>query len=406
MPSPLLRTTGRSGSRLASSVTEPAGLRVRVVHVIPSVARRDGGPSEVIRGLLTPLTAAGLSIRVITTDKGLDQRDDDLRHHANIEIHRVRRPIGWSYSPSAISGIVRAVRAADIVHVHSLHTFTSTVALWAAAALRRRVVVQPHGSLDAYHWNQSRLKKALYSAFIDGYALRRAAALIVSSDYEAATRAPRWSRRMRAVSVPLGVDDRLFQLERAQSTSATRPAVLFLGRVTTKKRIDLVLDAFRLLTERGIDADLIVAGPIDPSLPYDPIGLAESAGLSERTRFIGTVDADRRLRLLLEAAVFVLPSDDESFGVSVAEAMAAACATVTTATVGIAAPAQAAEALIIAEQTPRSIADCLARLLEDPSLSQEMGDRGRRYAQAHFTWDRAASTLVSLYQETGQPEER
>jgi hypothetical protein len=44
---------------------------VRVLHVSPSYCRQDGGPSEVLRGLLPALEASGTRVSLLTTDKGL-----------------------------------------------------------------------------------------------------------------------------------------------------------------------------------------------------------------------------------------------------------------------------------------------------------------------------------------------
>ncbi|WFR68147.1 glycosyltransferase [Curtobacterium flaccumfaciens] len=260
-------------------------------------------------------------------------------------------------------------------------------------------MLQPHGALDEYHWRQGRTKKCWYSCIVDGLALRHVSRIVVSSTHEAADRTPRWARRLQSAEVTLGVDQTLLTLKRSAALAQSDPAILFLGRITQKKRLDLVLHALSTLREDGLRVRLIVAGPLDPQLTWSPADLARELGVTAAVSFLGPVDSDRRRDLLAAASVFVLSSDDESFGVSVAESLAAGCPAVVTETVGIASAAAAVGALRITAPTAAGLAKELTAVLTDPELSRRLSVLGRRYARSTFTWEHSGHQLADIYRD-------
>lgn len=367
---------------------------MKVLHIAPSAARREGGPSEVLRGLLPALRDLGVSTRLITTDKGMDETDNDLRDDKSVLVFPARHLPSWSFAPSTIGPIRREIAEADVVHIHSIHTFTTSVALRAARKASAPSVLQPHGALDSYHWNQGRLKKVLYSKLLDARGMGGLSGGIYSSrreEAEALITLP----KLDPYLVPLGVDENIFSIQRTPSSEI--PSILFMGRVTEKKRLDLLLKAFAILLDSHPSCRLLVAGPVDPRLPYSPHAIASELGVLSSVSFLGQVDSVRRKRLLSESSVFCLPSEDESFGMAVAEALAAGCPVVASRQVGIAEEVAQAGGLILSDLNATDIASGLRRALGDDGESQKLVQTGRRYALEHFTWRHSALAAKAAY---------
>lgn len=370
---------------------------MKVLQIAPSFARRDGGPSEVLRGTLPALWDLGLDVELATTDKGTSADDALFAADPRIHVFRARPPHSWTFSPELGTRLGEFVRGFDVVHLHSVNTYPTTVGMRAALRAGIPYLIQPHGALDDYHMAQGGKKKELYNRLVDGRALRAAAGFIYSTPREL----DHGTRRLpfgRPFQVPLGVDPALFSLVR---TPSKHPTILFLGRVTEKKRLDLVIRALALLPAES-DIRLLVAGPVDERLPYDPIGLVEELSLGERVDFVGPVDAVRRADLLRTSSVFVLPSEDESFGVATAEALAASIPVVASENVGIVPGARRAEALIPCLLSPKSIAEGISQALAAPRHGYALGARGREYAREHFTWDSSAGALVHAYRSVAR----
>ncbi|MGW9113402.1 glycosyltransferase [Microbacterium sp. NPDC055683] len=366
---------------------------MRILHVIPSYARRDGGPSEVIRGLLPAQVQLGHDVSLLSTDRGLEREDRFVADGIHVDLARARAPRMLNFATGMLPLLRRGIAQADVVHIHSVNSYPTTLAM--ALARRHGVpyLLEPHGALDEFHRREGRLKKAVYTALFDRRGLAQMSGAIVSSDRERAETARVWNAPI--CDMPLGVDDALFELEPRR---AEVPVILFLGRIAAKKRLDLLLRALASDSMHGVRWRAIVAGPTDDDIDYRPEELAAELGLSDRVEFRGRVNAAERADLLASADLFVLPSHDESFGMAVAEAMAARVAVLTTRHVGIAPAAASTGSLIMIEADPRSIASELERCLRDERYRTDVATRGRSYASATFRWDQAARRSLEAYE--------
>jgi glycosyltransferase involved in cell wall biosynthesis len=370
---------------------------ISVLHVSPSFARKDGGPSEVLRGLIPAISATGVRVTVATTDKGADALDYDFVDRNSVEVFASTKPLTLNRSRQLEDALPTLVSNSDIVHIHSIHTLTSSVAMRVARELGVPYLLQPHGALDSYHLAQGRLKKTVFTQLVDRRNLDQLSGAIFSSSREMRD-GRKFLPRTPSFQVTLGVDQSLVS-DSPRKSSEAAPVVLFLGRVTAKKRLDLLLQAFSTPEVRKTGATLVVAGPIDPRLRYDPEKLVRELSLTSAVRFVGKVDSRARADLLAEASVFVLASEDESFGVAAAEAVAAGCPTVITANVGISDELAKVGGVRIVELNHHSIASEIASLIADPAEAHKMAKRGALYAREYYTWENAAAEALRVYED-------
>jgi glycosyltransferase involved in cell wall biosynthesis len=119
--------------------------------------------------------------------------------------------------------------------------------------------------------------------------------------------------------IPNGVDDALFGV--APMSVAGGRGVLFLGRTEIHaKGIDLLLQALARIPEATRPA-LTIAGTVQDGPLLD--GLIDRLALRPWVTLTGSYDGARRLQLLRECRVVAMPSRDETFGMTLAEANAA-----------------------------------------------------------------------------------
>ncbi|SDH05722.1 glycosyltransferase [Pseudonocardia oroxyli] len=376
----------------------------RILHVSPSFARRDGGPSEVLRNLPSVLTNRGYTISLATTDKGAER--GEAADFPNAHIARARWPNSWTFSPSLVRPLSNLIAQADLVHIHSVNTFPTAAAIHLALHLKKPFIIEPHGAMDDYHWNQSRAQKELYTLLIERRAFQRSAGFIVSSEIEETGVRKRFAGALnppQVLRLPLGVDDSLFSLESKSRLTELPSTILFLSRISHKKNLDKLLIAVSLSPLRDLDVRIRVAGPIDPSLRYDPRQLATQLGVADRVTFLGSVAGSSRSRELQKADLFVLASEDESFGVAPAEAMAAGCPVAVTERVGLAASASRESAVALISSDPTRLSSELSQLLQDKASLQQLAKDGRVYAHRNFRWSVVADKLCSIYAEVLHP---
>ncbi|MDF2664799.1 MAG: glycosyltransferase [Microbacterium sp.] len=364
---------------------------MRVLHVTPSVARSDGGPAEVIRGLLPALHGRGVVADVLTTDKGLAASDDDLTTASWVRHVASTGPTSVTFAPQLASAMSDGLSQYDVVHVHGFQSYPGTMAMRIARRAGIPYLIEPHGALDLYHWRENALRKRAWLRIADAKNVAGLSGAIYSSELEK-QQALAVLPDIRAFHMNLAVDEQLFAIDK--TTKNDGPAkILYLGRLTKKKRVDLVVRALAEAPLRRRGVRLFIAGGSDGTIE-DPDALAREIGVGDRVTSLGPVDSARRRDLLAECDVFVLPSEDESFGVAVAEAMAAGARVVTSEHVGIAARARENRALRVARNDPASIAQAVVDALEDT----ELPGRAREHARREFRWSIAAAQAQHAYE--------
>lgn len=361
---------------------------MKVVHVSPSYCRQDGGPSEVLRGLLPALAAAGADVTLVTTDKGLSPAERvEPPIVADMRVLHSRGPYSLTYAAGFGSVATPAFSSADVVHVHGVDNYVSTWAMRLASSLGLPFVVEPHGAWDTYHRRQSRVRKYLWDGLVQRRWLRNASGVVVSSRLELDQAAAVFGVAP-IFTVPLGIDPLLFVLD---GDRRSPNKILFLGRLAAKKRLDLALGAFAVALDANPALELTVVGPVDSDLAYDPARVAGDLGIASRVRFMGQATREQRLMLMEEHGVFLAPSDDESFGMAAAEAVGAGMRVVATPHVGAIAELQDL-GLISTADSPTGLASLILGA-GDAALRE----RARAHARANWTWEASASKLADVY---------
>ncbi len=161
--------------------------------------------------------------------------------------------------------------------------------------------------------------------------------------------------------------------------------VAFLGRDDERKGLTVLLDAWPAVREAVPVATLHVLG-------------AERAEHIDGVEFLGRVDEDTKRAELGLASVFCAPNlGGESFGITVAEAMASACAVVASSIPAFAHVA-GPTALYAETGSPQRLAQQVIRALGDPTAARELGDAALERVAA-FDGSTVASEFVRAYED-------
>jgi len=173
--------------------------------------------------------------------------------------------------------------------------------------------------------------------------------------------------------------------------------VLFLGRMSRQKGLDLLVPAFEQVVAAHPDAQLVIAGPDGEGYGDFVRQWVRERQLERRVTFAGRVSDDLKLAAYVDCDVYVLPSYAENFGATVAEALACQRPIVITDRVNLCEEIAAAEAGVVVGCSVDAVAAGLNRLLGDRALAERLACNGRRLVERKFTWDAALDALVPLY---------
>jgi glycosyltransferase involved in cell wall biosynthesis len=378
---------------------------MRVLHVIPSVALKQGGPSFVLRQIVTGLASAGVDVHVATTTDAcageIASRTPAIESGVNYW-YLPRQTGFYTFSWPLSSWLASNIGSYDLVHIHALFSFPSVAAAYWASRYRVPYIVRPLGTLNRWGFENRRpwLKYASFRC-IEARILRGAAAVHYTTEEEQ-IEAERLPIRHRPVVIPNPYELPTFSRTGASLLSrfpvlGGKTAILFLSRIHRKKGLDLLLPAFRELHKRHPEAVLIIAGDGESALVAELRVQARELRIGNHVSWVGFLSGEEKLDALRTSAVFVLPSYSENFGVAVIEAMAAGLPVVVSDQVAIHNEVQHAGAGLVCSCSPKSVATALCRILDDPIDARRMAAKGAAFASEHYSIPAVTARLIDLY---------
>lgn len=189
--------------------------------------------------------------------------------------------------------------------------------------------------------------------------------------------------------VPLGVNLDLF---RPEANGNGKPVtLLYVGRLSPEKDLDILIQAFKLLAARGdYRLNIVGEGPLRPRLERQAAG-------DPRVAFLGPLEYGEDLaKIYASADVFTLPSPNETFNLAVLEALASGIPVVGVQQGG---PVNLVHPGFGALAEPGNAAD-LAAKVEKVVAEKNGGVRTcRQYVEQNFSWERTFKRLLSIYGE-------
>lgn len=128
------------------------------------------------------------------------------------------------------------------------------------------------------------------------------------------------------------------------------------------------------------------------------VRLIKQLGIGPLITFTGRVSNADFVRHYARAAVAVVPSEYEGFGLPAGEAMA--CGIPVISTSGGALPEVVGDAgIIVPPKDSRALAEAIVRIFDNPALAAELGQKGYKRVYQQFTWEKAARATVKVYRE-------
>lgn len=376
-----------------------------------------GGPPVKVRALAEGLARSGHSVTVLTADWGLEK----LAVATGAENLAERSPFGWRRRENGVQAIYlptwlhyrqvswnpavrRYCRARleqfDVAHIFGLYDLLGPAV---AAACRKHAipyVVEPIGMFLPIVRN-FRLKR-MYHRLWGTRMLGAASAVVATSEQEMEELIHGGIARAKVVTRRNGVEAPESWPERGVfrkklGIPAEAKVVLFLGRLSPKKSPDLLLRAFAEVKKqrRGMPLRLVFAGPDFGGVKAQLVELAAQLDAGQEVQFAGPQFGQDKWAAYRDADVFVLPSRNENFGNTAAEAVASGTPVVVTEQCGIA-PLLRNQAGMVVSHEAQDVADALSRILTDEELRRHL-QAGCAKVTLDLGWGEPVREMERLY---------
>jgi glycosyltransferase involved in cell wall biosynthesis len=395
--------TGKRGMRNKAN-------RLRVLHVIPSVAACRGGPSKAVIEMVAHLRNIDVDAEIATTnDDGNNELVVDLNKIIEYKgaptrfFKRFSPPLSaireFAYSGSFRRWLRRHIGDYDVIHVHAIFSFCSSFAMYLAKKRGIPYVVRPLGLLQHWSLQQSQAKKQLYLRLLEQASIESASAIHFTAESE--MREATQQFHVHGHVIPLGIEKPAAAkieregLEGLLSIEKPGFTILYLSRIHKKKGLELLMRAIaKIETE---DVNLLIAGEGNHAYKTSLRALSKDLKLDDRCFFLGQVEGGIKAALLAHSDLFALTSHSENFGISVLEAMAYGLAPLVS--------NQVALSTVISEQSLgltctleiNDIEQQLRYALTNRDVIASMGQKAKQHAANHYSWPSVANQLKSLY---------
>lgn len=350
--------------------------------------------------MLTGLSEMGFPTQIFSIHQANDGPLGEFPRGTNVQYFQ---DANWgSFRHSAQLWQMASSVDTGLIHSHGLWTDVHRLA--ATIARRKRVphLVGPCGMLEQGALKRSWWKKRLALLWFQKRALDEASCLLANSEQEYADiRRFNLSNPVAIVPNPILGPDSIESLDCKEFNSKfpfflEKKIVLFLGRLHPVKGLVRLVEAWGQLSAFHPEWHLVLAGPNEGGYQGVVEAQIQKMECCGSVHLIGQLDDRWKWAVLRASSLFVMPSDFENFGMSIAEAMLAGKPVVTT----TGTPWKVLNDVHAGWQVERNSNSLVQALTEGMSLSevelQEMGQRGQAIA-AQFSPEKVARHLIALY---------
>ena len=370
---------------------------LRSVHVIAGLDPAHGGPSYTVPRLCQALAAAGGEARLISVGEagGCDIAPDDEGSRCF--------PPDWTGVPflrelRCSAGLTRALRElapkVNVVHDNGLWLMPNVEAGRAALCARKPLIITPHGMLSPAALAFSRLKKRFVWALLQGDVVRRASCIHATSDQEY-DEIRDFGLKNPVAIIPNGIDVPVLDSRLTAATDGGR-TVLSLGRIHPKKGLDRLVRAWAKVEAAHPEWRLRIVGSDELGHARELAALAAELK-TQRVSIEGPAAGAAKAAAYRDADLFVLPTLNENFAITVAEALAAGTPVI--ATKG--APWHGLECEGCGWWIDHGVEPLVATLAEAMDMERGVlrakGAKGRAWMKRDFSWDRVGLEMLNVY---------
>ena len=363
---------------------------MRILQVVTLISDDGayGGPVRVAFNQAAALRARGHEVTVAGGWRG-DGTAPVPTDEADPVLFPVRTLVpAAGFAGLAAPGLVRWVRrrlgGVDVVHVHLARDLVTLPVARAVLGAGAPLVVQPHGMIDPSGNPLARPLDALLTRPV----LRGAGRVLHLTGRERADLVDVAGDTLRLEAVRNGVPEPAGRAARAPDAA---PEVLFLARLHPRKRPEAFVEMAQRLGAGGVQARFTMVGPAEGDATT-PASRA-AAGVTWEGALVPAQAAAR----IAAASVYVLPSVDEPYPMSVLEALSVGVPVVITESNGLAPLVRRTGCGIVVDTSVDSLVEAVRGLLADPVARSAMGERASRVARAELGMAAVVEQLEAVY---------
>lgn len=302
-----------------------------VLHICNGIdSNRGGGIKSFLKDLINRNCIGYRNIVVILSCYETDF--SFLCSNENVSIYSLNYSLIKQKGTISVNKFLKLLKTVDVIHQHSMWRLPSVISIFSSIILKKKVIFQPHGALITNAIRKNIFFKSLFFYFVERLNLKTCSVIIINSRLEKHELIERIKNKRELVDkivyVPLGVksdfilEPNLEFREKIKRKYKKRKVIAFISRLHEGKGVELLIRSFANIVSKNDGLVLKIGGIGSQDYEHRIRKIvAEYDGLDKRVFFLNYLDEEGKKQLLDDAYLFVLPSSNESFSLSIAEAL-------------------------------------------------------------------------------------
>jgi len=319
-----------------------------------------------------------------------NQCDVDLKYNKLVQLP-TSNIFSQYYFTSGLSKLLRDgfFNDFDIIHAFEYPLYTTDFLTLKKSQFNAPLLISPHGSLHEFNSFPLNYLKKIHNYFMLRYKNN-------VSNYPACSVAEKnhlieyGIDKNKILTVSLGVKPLKLDFTKRVGKNIT-----YIGRLTKTKNVELLIKAFARLD--NIDANLTIAGP-DYGELHMLKNLVQKLKIENKVIFTGWISEKEKIDLLSKTSIFVHPSLEDIFSLSLAETSSSGVPVIAFGGTGTSEIiTDMVTGKIVKERNLESLKDAMDYILNNPDLIEKFSENGRVLTTKKYNWLQTASDLENLY---------
>ncbi len=275
----------------------------------------EGGIKTHLIEIIPRLRAKGYKITLIVDKKYKDIVEVDTVYAYNSQPFLASI---FSFTPRVLHDILQVIKACDLIHIHAYPYFIADYLTITHHCYQKPLVLTFHGSFHQFTDLKTLYLKKLHNLFMLRFA-QNVDKFIAVSQAEKNEVVKRGIPRNKVDVIYNGISVSYAKNEILKQKETGGKTILYLGRLAGSKNLELLVKAMPYVLREINNAKLIIAGA-DWGAFNSLRRLSFKAGVGNAIDFIGEVSEEQKKNVLASSDIFVHPSLQDIFSLSILEA--------------------------------------------------------------------------------------
>lgn len=376
---------------------------MNILQVIPYFTPKRGGDVNVCYNISKELSSNLHSVTIITTDLEFDE--DYAKSLKGIEVipfHVYARYGLFLITPNLNNWLQSHIINYDVIHMHSFQSYQNSIVYKYAMKYHVPYIIQAHGLVPSL-MKKSILKRC-YNFVWGNEMLIRAAKSIAITRTEIDEYLEMGLNSTDISLIPNGLNLNDYndmpnkgEFRKIHKISNNEKIILYLGRLHKIKGIDFLIDSFKELSKSMDNVMLVIVGPDEGYRNILKNRIAK-LNISKKVFFTGPLYGYDKYAAYIDADLYVLPSEFESFSITALEACMCGTPIVVMEKCGCGELVKSLNCgYCIKDKSISELAICIKDILCRPTEAKKRAKMGREYIITNLSWSNLVKQLENIY---------